>query len=73
MAEEPSHSPSIGATVVVWKLDRLSRRLPEGVNLLAHWCEYGVRVVVITRQLDLSGAVGRSSGQHRRDWRLQGW
>ena len=29
------------------------------VNLLADWCERGVRVVVITQQLDLSGAVGR--------------
>jgi DNA invertase Pin-like site-specific DNA recombinase len=46
-------------TVVVWKLDRLSRRLRDGVNLLADWCERGVRVVVVTQQLDLSGAVGR--------------
>src|SRR5713101_96871 len=46
-------------TVVVWKLDRISRRQHEGVNLLADWCERGVRVVVITQQLDLSGAVGR--------------
>lgn len=41
-------------TVVVWKLDRISRRQREGVNLLADWCERGVRVVVITQQLDLS-------------------
>ena len=46
-------------TVVVWKLDRISRRQCEGVNLLADWCERGVRVVAITQQLDLSGAVGR--------------
>jgi len=26
-------------TVVVWKLDRISRRQREGVNLLADWCE----------------------------------
>lgn len=45
-------------TVVVWKLDRLSRRQREGVNLLADWCERGVRVVVITQQIDLSGTVG---------------
>jgi DNA invertase Pin-like site-specific DNA recombinase len=36
-------------TVVVWKLDRISRRQREGVNLLAEWCERGVRVVVITQ------------------------
>ena len=46
-------------TVVVWKLDRISRRQCEGVHLLAEWCQRGVRVVVITQQLDLKGAVGR--------------
>jgi DNA invertase Pin-like site-specific DNA recombinase len=45
-------------TVVVWKLDRISRRQREGVNLLADWCERGVRVVVITQQIDLRGTVG---------------
>jgi DNA invertase Pin-like site-specific DNA recombinase len=45
-------------TVMVWKLDRISRRQREGVNLLADWCERGVRVVVITQQIDLSGTVG---------------
>src|SRR5262245_39960679 len=46
-------------TMVVWKLDRISRRQREGINVLAEWCERGVRVVVITQQLDVSGAVGR--------------
>jgi DNA invertase Pin-like site-specific DNA recombinase len=46
-------------TVVVWKLDRLSRRQRDGVDLLADWCERGVRVVAVTQQIDLSGAVGR--------------
>lgn len=46
-------------TVVVWKLDRLSRRQKDGINLLADWCERGVRVVSVTQQIDLSGAVGR--------------
>lgn len=46
-------------TVVVWKLDRLSRRLHDGINLLAEWCERGVRVVAVTQQIDLSGTVGR--------------
>ena len=32
---------------MVWRLDRISRRQREGVNLLADWCEQGVRVVVI--------------------------
>jgi DNA invertase Pin-like site-specific DNA recombinase len=45
--------------VVVWKLDRISRRQRDGVVLLADWCERGVRVVAVTQQVDLSGAVGR--------------
>ena len=46
-------------TVVVWKLDRISRRQRDGINLLADWCERGVRVVSVTQQIDLGGAVGR--------------
>ena len=46
-------------TVVVWKLDRLSRRQHEGITLLADWCEHAVRVVVVTQQIDLRGALGR--------------
>ena len=46
-------------TIVVWKLDRLSRRLKDGVNLLADWCERGLRVVIVTQAIDLSGPVGR--------------
>ncbi len=47
------------ATVVTWRLDRLSRKQRDGINLLANWCDAGVRVVSITQQLDLSGATGR--------------
>jgi DNA invertase Pin-like site-specific DNA recombinase len=46
-------------TVVVWKLDRLSRRLKDGVNVLADWCEKGIKVVVVTQQIELDGPVGR--------------
>ena len=46
-------------TVVVWKLDRLSRRLKDGVVLLADWCERGLKIVVVTQQIELNGAVGR--------------
>src|SRR5215472_9097270 len=38
-------------TVILWKLDRLSRRLKDGVNILASWCERGVKVVVTTQQI----------------------
>ena len=46
-------------TVVVWKLDRISRRQRDGINILADWCDRDVRVVSVTQQIDLSGAVGR--------------
>jgi len=45
-------------TVVVWKLDRLARSLKEGVNVLADWCQRGVRVIAVTQQIDLGGPVG---------------
>ena len=43
---------------MVWKLDRIARSLKEGVNVLADWCQRGVRVIAITQQIDLSGPVG---------------
>jgi DNA invertase Pin-like site-specific DNA recombinase len=46
-------------TVVLWKLDRLSRRLKDGINTLADWTDKGIRIVVVTQQLDLNGVVGR--------------
>jgi len=46
-------------TVIVFKLDRLSRRLTDGINVLSDWCAKGVRVVSVTQAIDLSGAVGR--------------
>jgi DNA invertase Pin-like site-specific DNA recombinase len=46
-------------SVIVWKLDRLSRRLKDGVNVLADWCEKGVKITVITQQIELDGPVGR--------------
>ncbi len=45
-------------TVVVWKLDRLARSLKEGVNVLADWCQRGVRIIAVTQQIDLSGPAG---------------
>jgi DNA invertase Pin-like site-specific DNA recombinase len=46
-------------TIVVWKLDRISRTQKDGIGLLADWCERSVRVVSVTQQIDLSGSVGR--------------
>src|SRR5262249_4592431 len=44
-----------GKCVVLWKLDRLSRRLKDGVLTLADWSERNLRVVVVTQQLDFNG------------------
>jgi DNA invertase Pin-like site-specific DNA recombinase len=30
----------------------------EGVNVLADWCQRGVRVIAVTQQIDFSGLVG---------------
>jgi len=46
-------------TVVMWKLDRLSRRLKDGVCILADWCERGLKIVVVTQNLEFNGPVGR--------------
>lgn len=46
-------------TVVVYKLDRLSRSLRDGINVLSDWCDKGLRVVSVTQQIDFNGAVGK--------------
>lgn len=46
-------------TVVCWKLDRLSRSMRDGINILCDWIEKDVRVVSVSQQLDFSGTVGR--------------
>ncbi len=45
--------------VVVWKLDRLSRSITDGLNVLASWCDAGLRVVSVTQALDFNGALGK--------------
>ena len=46
-------------TVVVWKLDRLSRNLRDGLNVLIDWCDRGLRVVSTTQQIDFNGSLGK--------------
>jgi len=45
--------------VILWKLDRLSRSLKDGINLLVDWLDQGVRIVAVSQQFDFSGAVGK--------------
>jgi DNA invertase Pin-like site-specific DNA recombinase len=45
--------------IVTYKLDRLSRSLRDGINILSEWCDRGLRVVSVTQQIDFNGAVGK--------------
>jgi DNA invertase Pin-like site-specific DNA recombinase len=47
------------SAVVCFKLDRLSRRMIDGLNVLTDWLTRGVRVVSVTQDLDFSGTVGK--------------
>lgn len=46
-------------TVVVWKLDRVSRDLRDGVNLISGWCDKGVRLISTTQNLDFNSTMGK--------------
>jgi DNA invertase Pin-like site-specific DNA recombinase len=46
-------------SVVVYKLDRLSRSLRDGINTLTDWLEKGIRLVSTTQQLDFAGVTGK--------------
>jgi DNA invertase Pin-like site-specific DNA recombinase len=46
-------------TVVCYKLDRLSRSLRDGINVLCNWCDRGIRVVSTSQQIDFNGTVGK--------------
>ena len=41
-------------------MDRLSRRLRDGVNILADWADRGLKIVVVTQALEFNGAIGRT-------------
>jgi DNA invertase Pin-like site-specific DNA recombinase len=45
--------------VIVYKLDRLSRSLQDGINVLCDWLGRGVRLVSTTQQLDFAGPTGK--------------
>jgi len=47
-------------TVIIWNLDRLNRNLRDGVNVLADWAEKGLKIVVVTQQLELNGTIGQT-------------
>lgn len=46
-------------TVIVYKLDRLSRSLIDGLTVISDWLSKGIRLVSTSQQFDFSGAVGK--------------
>ena len=46
-------------TVICWKLDRLSRSMRDGVEILTDWCDKGIRVIAVAQQIDFNGTVGK--------------
>jgi DNA invertase Pin-like site-specific DNA recombinase len=46
-------------TVVIYKIDRLSRSLLEGITVLSGWLNKGVRLISTSQRFDFSGAVGK--------------
>lgn len=46
-------------TVVVFKLDRLSRSLQDGINTLCGWLDKGIRLVSVTQGHDFAGTTGK--------------
>jgi len=55
--------------VVLWKLDRLSRRLKDGIVTLADWAEKDVKIIVVTQQIEFSGPSARLLQPSCWDWR----
>jgi DNA invertase Pin-like site-specific DNA recombinase len=45
-------------TVLVWKLDRLSRQMLDGITTMRIWLNQGIGIVSITQHLDLTGPTG---------------
>ena len=46
-------------TLVVYKLDRISRNMLDGMNFVARLCDKGCRVVSVTEGVDVTGTMGR--------------
>jgi DNA invertase Pin-like site-specific DNA recombinase len=46
-------------TVLVYKIDRISRTMLDGIQLVIGWANKGIRVISATEPLDLSGTMGQ--------------
>ncbi len=45
--------------IVVWRLDRLSRTIRDGLATLCDWCDRGIRLVSVSQQIDFNGTIGK--------------
>jgi DNA invertase Pin-like site-specific DNA recombinase len=46
-------------TVLIYKIDRLSRSLSDGIAVLSKWLTNGIRLVATSQRFDFSGTVGK--------------
>jgi len=46
-------------TIVVWRLDRLSRTMSDGLSILSDWSKRPLRLVSVTQQIDFKGGAGK--------------
>jgi DNA invertase Pin-like site-specific DNA recombinase len=47
-------------TVVIWRLDRLSPTMRDGLNILRNWSNGPLRIVSVTQQIDFRGGAGKA-------------
>ena len=46
-------------SVIVFKLDRISRNMRDGINVIQDWLESGVRLISASQDFDFSGVTGK--------------
>lgn len=46
-------------TVVIYKIDRLSRSLLDGITVLSNWLNKGIRLISTSQQFDFNGSIGK--------------
>lgn len=50
-------------TIIVQRLDRIARRMIDGIKALEGWLDSGIRMVSVRQQLDFSGPTGKMLAQ----------
>jgi DNA invertase Pin-like site-specific DNA recombinase len=53
------HDGKVG-TVIVWRIDRLSPIMRDGLNILCGWCDQSLRVVSVDQQIDFKGRISKT-------------